>query len=83
VAALATASDVLTQSMVQLSVPNALRGRAMGAWTLAIGSAPLGHLEMGALAVAIGIGNALLVNGTMLILVGIVVFFAAPRLRSL
>jgi MFS family permease len=83
VAALATASDVLTQSMVQLSVPNALRGRAMGAWTLAIGSAPLGHLEMGALAVAIGIGNALFVNGTMLILVGIVVFFAAPRLRSL
>ena len=58
VAVMATASDVLTQSMVQLSVANELRGRAMGTWSLAIGSAPLGHLIMGALAVAIGVGGA-------------------------
>ena len=46
VAALATAADVLTQSMMQLSVPDRLRGRAMGAWMFAIGSAPLGPLVM-------------------------------------
>lgn len=83
VAFMATASDVLTQSMVQLSVPNELRGRAMGTWSLAIGSAPLGHLAMGALAVAIGVSGALAVNGAALILVGLIATFAVPRLRKL
>ena len=46
VAALASASDVLTQSMMQLSVPDRLRGRAMGAWVFAIGSAPVGHPDV-------------------------------------
>ncbi|MBL4721710.1 MAG: MFS transporter [Alphaproteobacteria bacterium] len=79
----ATASDVLTQSMMQLAVPNALRGRAMGVWVLAIGFAPVGHLEMGALASTIGVGDALLVNGAALLAIGLVVIFAAPRLRTL
>ena len=83
VAFMATASDVLTQSMVQLSVPNALRGRAMGTWSLAIGSAPLGHLVMGALAVAIGVGGALAVNGLALLAVGLLAALMAPGLRKL
>ena len=83
VAALATASDVLTQSMVQLSVPNRFRGRAMGAWVFAIGSAPLGHLEMGALIVSLGIGAALFVNGVALIGIALFTTIAAPRLRRL
>ena len=83
VAFMATASDVLTQSMVQLSVPNALRGRAMGTWSLAIGSAPLGHLVMGALAVVIGVGGALAVNGLALIAVGLLAALMAPGLRKL
>ena len=83
VAVMATASDVLTQSMVQLSVPNELRGRAMGTWSLAIGSAPLGHLVMGALTVAIGVGGALAVNGAALIAVGLIATIVVPRLRRL
>ena len=83
VACMATASDVLTQSMVQLSVPNELRGRAMGTWSLAIGPAPLGHLIMGALAVAIGVGGALAVNGAALIAVGLLAALMAPGLRKL
>lgn len=83
VAAMAAASDVLTQSMVQLSVENHLRGRAMGAWTLAIGSAPLGHLEMGALAVALGVEGALAANGAALVVVGLITALAVPRLRQL
>jgi Na+/melibiose symporter-like transporter len=83
VAAMAAASDVLTQSMVQLSVENHLRGRAMGAWTLAIGSAPLGHLEMGALAVALGVEGALAANGAALVVVGLITTLAVPRLRRL
>ena len=83
VAVMATASDVLTQSMVQLSVANEFRGRAMGTWSLAIGSAPLGHLVMGALIVAIGVGGALAVNGVALIILGLVATIAVPRLRKL
>jgi len=83
IAALATASDVLTQSMMQLSVPDRLRGRAMGAWVFAIGSAPLGHLEMGALAASLGVGSALALNGTVLILIGVLTTIIAPRLRNL
>ena len=83
VAVLATASDVLTQSMMQLSVPNALRGRAMGSWVFAIGSAPLGHLMMGGLAVTFGVGVALGINGALLIGVGILATFVAPRLRRI
>ncbi|MCK5363536.1 MAG: hypothetical protein KAR22_11235, partial [Gammaproteobacteria bacterium] len=83
IAALATASDVLTQSMMQLSVPDRLRGRAMGAWVFAIGAAPLGHLEMGALAASFGVGTALGLNGIGLILIAILTTIIAPGLRKL
>lgn len=83
VAGLAAASDILTQSMAQLSVPDRMRGRAMGAWVFAIGSAPLGHLEMGALAVLLGVEGALVVNGVALICIGVLTTVAAPRLRRL
>jgi len=82
VAGMAAASDILTQSMMQLSVPNKLRGRAMGAWVLAIGFAPVGHLEMGLLAVAFGIHHALMINGALLVCLGIIVTLAVPRLRK-
>jgi MFS family permease len=82
VAGMATASDILTQSMIQLSVPNRLRGRAMGAWVLAIGLAPVGHLEMGFLAVSVGIQNALIINGALLIVLGIIATLAVPGLRK-
>lgn len=82
VASMAAASDILTQSMMQLSVPNKLRGRAMGAWVLAIGFAPVGHLEMGLLAASLGIQNALIINGAMLIGLGIIATLTVPHLRK-
>ncbi len=83
VAGAAAASDILTQSMIQLAVPNALRGRAMGVWVLAIGFGPLGHLEMGGLAEMLGLGPALFTNGAALLAVGVIVNIVAPRLRQL
>jgi hypothetical protein len=68
--------------MIQLSVSNRLRGRAMGAWVLAIGLAPVGHLEMGFLAVSVGIQNALIINGALLIVLGIIATLAVPGLRK-
>lgn len=77
----ATSVDIFTQSMMQLAVPNALRGRAMGAWVFAAGTGPVGHLQMGALATSLGAGLALGVNGAALVLVGVIITVALPGLR--
>ena len=79
----AVASDVLTQSMMQLAVPGALRGRAMGAWQVAVGFSPIGHLEMGLLAGAVGTAGALLLNGAALVLVAVGAGAASRRLRGM
>ena len=44
---MAAVTDVLHQSLLQLSVPNEQRGRAMGSWIVGIGTAPVGQLEVG------------------------------------
>ena len=61
--------DVFTQSMMQNAVPETRRGRAMGSWILAIGCAPLGHLEIGLLASTQSVGWALAINGLGIVLV--------------
>ncbi len=61
----AGAFDVLQQTLIQMAVPDAQRGRAVGVWVLSIGSAPVGHLEMGTLAAALGVPIALLINGAL------------------
>jgi MFS family permease len=59
-----------------------LRGRAMGALTLAIGSAPLGTLEMGALTLLVGAPLAVALNaGVCTLLVGLVAQ-RLPRFRA-
>ena len=83
VAGMASLSDILTQAMMQFSVPDHLRGRAMGSWVFAVGSSPLGHLQMGALAAAIGPSAALLLHGAGLVALAGLVMVAAPRLRRL
>jgi MFS family permease len=83
VASLAALSDLLTQSLVQAAVPNELRGRAMGSWALAIGIGPLGTLQIGALAAALGITVALTANGLVLLALGVASLALSKRLRSL
>ena len=39
--------DVLGQSLMQQAVPAALRGRASGAWVVAIGVGPVGQFQIG------------------------------------
>ena len=81
IAGLICAWDILTQAMMQLCVPNRLRGRAMGAWVFAIGSSPLGHLEMGILASTLGLGHALFLNGAGVLVVIAIAVLLAPALR--
>ncbi len=83
VAGAASLTDVLSQTMMQLSVSDRLRGRAMGAWMISVGLSPIGTLEIGALAASIGDHLALMINGV--IVVGCALLFAwfAPRLNRL
>ena len=68
---------------MQENVENEERGRAMGAWTLSIGVAPVGHLGVGALASAFGAGRALLINGSVLLGISALTAVALPRIRRL
>ena len=81
--ALLTLTDVLSQSLMQLVVPNALRGRAMGSWMLAIGTAPAGSLQIGAVASAVGIGLALSLNGLGLVVLAIGLLTVVPNMRKI
>jgi MFS family permease len=67
IGACAGAFDLLQQTLIQFAVPHEQRGRALGLWVLGIGSAPVGHLEMGALVSALGAPSALLINGGLVL----------------
>jgi MFS family permease len=65
--ACAGAFDTLQQTLIQLSVPEEQRGRAVGVWVLGLGSAPLGHVEMGLAVASIGAPGALAINGALVV----------------
>ena len=81
--AMASIADVLHQSLLQLSVSNEQRGRAMGSWIVGIGTAPVGHLQVGYLAEATNARIALLVNGVTLAVLALALGVVLPRLRRL
>jgi MFS family permease len=76
-------ADLLSQSLLQLSVPPHLRGRAGGAWVLAIGCAPLGQLQIGALASLFGVSAALASSGLALAVLAVTAAVLFPRVRRL
>jgi MFS family permease len=63
--------DVLGQSLLQQAVPPALRGRASGAWVVAIGVGPVGQFEIGALVSWVGVTAALGASGAALVAVAV------------
>ena len=72
----------LQTTIVLSTATDQLRGRAMGALTLAIGSTPFGSLEMGAVSLALGAPLAVGLNaGACAVLVALVAL-RLPRLRS-
>jgi len=72
----------LQTTIVLSAATDQLRGRAMGALTLAIGSTPFGSLEMGAASVALGAPLAVALNaGACAVLVALVAV-RLPRFRS-
>ncbi len=81
--ACAMCGDTLHMTLMQDNVRDDERGRAMGAWTLSIGIAPVGHLGLGALAGSIGAPRALFVSGTTLLILSLVSAAGLPRVRRL
>jgi MFS family permease len=80
---MAAATDVLHQTLLQVSVANEQRGRAMGSWIIGTGIAPVGHLEVGHLASLTNTHMALLVNGLALMILTFGMAIYLPRLWRL
>ena len=55
----------------------------MGSWIVGIGTAPVGHLQIGYLAEATNARIALLVNGVTLAVLALTLGVLLPRLRRL
>ena len=81
--ACAMSVDTLNKTLMQACVPNEQRGRAMGSWVLSIGTGPIGHLGVGAMGGWLGAPNALLVNGSVLMFIGVASIFGLPRIRRI
>ena len=78
-----SATDILHHTLLQLSVPNEQRGRAMGSWIMGTGMAPVGHLEIGYVATVASARIALLTNGIALAALAVLMLLAMPRIRRL
>ncbi len=70
-----------TNTLIQMTVPDRLRGRVMSIYTTVFaGSSPIGGLFAGAIAAAAGVAAALLVGGAVSVGAAAV---AALRVRAL
>ncbi|MBI2887765.1 MAG: MFS transporter [Chloroflexi bacterium] len=59
----ATSFDLLQQTIIQASVSEEERGRAMGYWVASLGAGPVGHMELGAISGLLGAPLALAGHG--------------------
>jgi MFS family permease len=74
----------LANSIVQLIVPNEMRGRVMSIYMVSFrGGMPLGSLTAGALANLYSAPAVLAVNGVLLMVVGVVVLATYKKLRAI
>lgn len=83
VGASAAAFDAMQWTLLQLNVPDEMRGRAVGAWVFAIGFGWIGHLGLGAVGELIGVDWALAAAGIVVISTGLGALIISPSLRRL
>jgi MFS family permease len=72
----------LQTAIVLRTATDQLRGRAMGALTLAIGSTPIGSLEFGVASVALGAPLAVALNASLCTVLVALVGWRLPRFRQ-
>jgi MFS family permease len=74
--------DALEWIMLQQSVPDELRGRALGGWNFAIGWGWIGPITLGAIADATSVSTALTLSGLLLVAVAAATLLLARSLRT-
>ena len=77
----ASSIDTLQQTLAQLAVPEAERGRAVGVWVFGIGLNVIGLYQVGQLTSHFGAPAALTFNGISAIVGAIVIIAVAPTFR--
>ncbi len=83
VSASASAYMIISMTVLQLEVPDALRGRVMGIHTIGYSLAPLGGLFLGALADSLGAGWAVITGSGIYLLAIAMTTLAKPTIRNL
>jgi MFS family permease len=81
VGASAAAFDAMQWTLLQLNVPDNMRGRAIGAWSFAIGFGWVGHLGLGALSEIVGVQWALAGAGIVVVVTALAALALSPGLR--
>jgi len=81
VGASGAAFDAMQWILLQLNVPDSMRGRAVGAWLFAIGFGWVGHLGLGVLGEYFGVQEALAIAGMGVFSVGVLALLVSPNLR--
>lgn len=74
--------DALEWIMLQDSVPEELRGRALGGWNFAIGWGWIGPIALGGIADATSVSTALTISGSLLVVTAIGTLLLARSLRT-
>ena len=69
-------------TLLQLNVPDEMRGRAVGAWVFAIGFGWVGHLGLGAIAETVGVQWALGIAGCSVIATALAAMMFSEKLRK-
>ncbi|MFZ2494928.1 MAG: MFS transporter, partial [Candidatus Saccharimonadales bacterium] len=74
----------IANSLVQTLVPDHLRGRVMGIYTLTFfGLLPIGSLLIGTLAENFGESEAILICSIITLIIALLIFFMAPAIKKL
>tara|TARA_Y100000588_G_scaffold393579_1_gene510130 strand:+ start:568 stop:1536 length:969 start_codon:yes stop_codon:yes gene_type:complete len=81
VGASAAAFDAMQWTLLQLNVPDEMRGRAVGAWVFAIGFGWVGHIGLGVIAETVGVQWALGVAGCSVIVTAMTAIIFSEKLR--
>ncbi|MCB1684648.1 MAG: MFS transporter, partial [Pseudomonadales bacterium] len=75
--------QISSMTVMQLRVPDSLRGRVMGIHTMGYSFVPLGGLFLGSLVQSIGAAQALVLGGAIYLAVIALVWTARPLIREL
>ncbi len=81
VGAMAATFDAMEWTLLQVNVPDDMRGRVIGSWVFAIGFGWLGHVAMGAVGEAVGVRWAIGGAGLVVIATSMIAAVISPTLR--